>query len=70
LAIVHAFQTTSKKAKAKRPDFFTSILGFPIQRNAGYRFNKTKKSENQNQIHNRNRSTVAMAIERNGAYGI
>jgi hypothetical protein len=31
------FQTTSKKAKAKRPDFFTIILGFPIQRNAGYK---------------------------------
>jgi hypothetical protein len=24
-----------KKTKAKRPDFFTSILGFPIQPNAG-----------------------------------
>jgi hypothetical protein len=27
-----------KKAKAKRSDFFTRILGFPIQRNAGYLF--------------------------------
>jgi hypothetical protein len=36
LAIVHAFQTTSQKAKAKRPEFFASILGFHIQRNAGY----------------------------------
>jgi hypothetical protein len=29
-------QLSKKKAKAKRSDFFTRILGFPIQRNAGY----------------------------------
>ena len=32
LAIVHVFQQLSKKQKQKRPDFFTSILGFPIHK--------------------------------------
>ena len=30
------FDQLSKKAKAKRSDFFTRILGLPIERNAGY----------------------------------